>query len=185
MNKKKAIAIISKSRGITLYQNIDGSSWLSNGYVLYNMGKFPHCENDDEVASVLGLTEKQTVGTKITIADQFPFDLGTMEKFVGLYPDNFSITTGGRDLCILSGESGSFGRVSAAVDSTFLKPFDLSDVTTYNAYFINNSIALIAVVYGIITVGYICPQHIDSDHIEKMIRIIRELPAEVSDDVQL
>ena len=182
MNKKKAIAIISKSSGITLYQNIDGSSWLSNGYVLYNMGIFPYCENEDEVASVLGLTEKQVKETKITIADQFPFDLGTMERFAGMYPVNFSITTACRKLYILASE-----RAAAAIDADFIKPFNLSEETSFYAYFTNENdrIALVAVVYGMIPVGYICPQSIEHDQIDIMRETIRKLHYEVSDDVQL
>jgi hypothetical protein len=183
MNKKKAIALISKSSGITLYQDIDGSSWLSNGYALYNMGKFPHCDSEDEVASVLGLTEKQAAGKKITISYHFPFALGTMKQFTGLYPANFSITTACRKFYILTSE-----KVAVAVDADFIKPFNLSEETSFYAYFTNENdrIALVAVVYGMITVGYICPQDIDNDQIDIMRETIMGLKNyEVSDDVQL
>ncbi|MBO5575194.1 MAG: hypothetical protein J5956_02640 [Ruminococcus sp.] len=181
MNKKKAIAIISKSASITLYQNIDGSSWLSNGYALYNMGIFPYCENEDEVASVLGLTEKQVKETKITISDHFPFALGTMKRIPGLYPASFTLKTAGRTLYILSSNE----QVSVAVDETYLKPFNSSDETSYNAYAYGDHIALVEVCYGIIEVGYICPQCLDSVQIEKILKTIKALPTEVSDNVQL
>lgn len=180
MNKKKVIALISKSSGITLYQDIDGSSWLSNGYALYNMGKFPHCDNEDEVASVLGLTEKQAAGTKITISYHFPFSRGTMKRVTGFFPVSFSIKTAGRTLYILSK-----GDLSVAVDETYLKPFVMSDETSYNVYSYGDHIALLEVCYGLISVGYICPHSLDSEHIDKMLKTIKALPTEVSDDVQL
>lgn len=182
MNKKKVIALISKSIGITLYQDIDGSSWLSNGYALYNMGKFPHCESEDEVASVLGLNEKQAAGTKITISDHFPFARGTMKLITGLFPVSFSIKTAGRTLYILTNGNLS---VAVAVDETYLKPFVMSDEVSYNAYAYGDHIALLEVCYGMINVGYICPYRLDSDHIDKMLKTISALPTEVSEDVQL
>lgn len=72
MNKKKAIAVISKSKGINLYQLADGSKWLSNGYVAYNMGNLPWCEKSEEVAALLGLTPKQESDAHINIASSAP-----------------------------------------------------------------------------------------------------------------
>lgn len=183
MNKKKAIAIISKSAGITLYQDIDGSSWLCNGYVLYNMGKFPHCESKEEIANVLGFTDKQADSCTFVITNNsFPIREAEMKHAGLLTPIDFQVVGNGKSAAFFF---NSATNRAIAVNGAFLKPFDADAI--YNEFVCSDGIRVVAVSYGFIRVGFILELRQEKGIVNKYLKVFNALieDSEVSDDVQL
>jgi hypothetical protein len=183
MNKKKAIAIISKSSSITLYQNIDGSSWLGNYAAFYNMGKFPHCESEEEIANVLGFTDKQADACTFAITNNsFPIREAEMKHAGLLTPIDFQVVGNGKSAAFFF-NSGTNRAI--AVNGAFLKPFDVDAI--YNEYESTDGSRVVAVSYGFIRVGFILELRQEKGIVNKYLKVFNALieDSEVSDDVQL
>lgn len=158
MNVKKALSIISKSISISLYQmSADDCHWISNGKAVYNLGNFPWCESDDELAAVLGFTNKQKDSHVFAINNSVPFISGT-ERIIGLLHLE--------ELCITNelGTTAFFTRdgETYAVNAALLKPFDTED-TTYDLIELADGTKFIKVNYGFFTAGYLRTAKISSD----------------------
>lgn len=158
MNIKKAIALMSKSISISLYQmSADDCHWISNGKAVYNLGNFPWCESDDELAAVLGFTNKQKDSHVFAINNSVPFISGT-ERIIGLLHLE--------ELCITNelGTTAFFTRdgETYAVNAALLKPFDTED-TTYDLIELADGTKFIKVNYGFFTAGYLRTAKISSD----------------------
>ena len=183
MNKKKAIAIISKSRCISLYQNASDSSWLSNSAVFYNIGKFPWCESEEEIANVLGFTDKQADSCTFAITNNsFPIREAEMKHAGLLTPIDFQVVGNGKSASFFY-NSGTSRAI--AVNGAFLKPFDGDAI--YNEYVCSDGIRVVAVSYGFIRVGYILELRQEKGIVNKYLKVFNALieDSEVSDDVQL
>lgn len=183
MNKKKAISIISKSRCISLYQNASDSSWLSNGAVFYNIGKFPYCESEEEIANVLGFTDKQANDcTFAIINNSFPIRETEMKHNGLLTPIDFQVVGNGKSAAFFY-NSGT--NKAIAVNGAFLKPFD-SDMI-YNEYVCLDGIRVVAVSYGFIRVGFILELRQEKESVNKYLKVFKALieDSEEIDDVQL
>ena len=158
MNVKKALSIISKSISISLYQmSADDSHWISNGKAVYNLGNFPWCESEDELAAVLGFTNKQKDSHVFAINNGVPFISGS-ESIIGLlHPE---------ELCITNelGTTAFFTRngETYAVNAALLKPFDTED-TTFDLIELADGTKFIKVNYGFFTAGYLRTAKISSD----------------------
>lgn len=183
MNKKKAIAIISKSSCISLYQNVTGSSWLSNDAVFYNIGKFPYCESEEEIANVLGFTDKQADSCIFAISNNsFPIIEEKMKYAGVLTPIDFQV--------VGNGKSAAFFFISEtkkaiAVNGAFLKPFD--GEATYSEYVFLDGSRVVAVSYGFIRVGYILELRQEKGIVNKYLKVFKALieNSEETDNVQL
>lgn len=171
MNIKKAIALMSKSISIKLYNSADGSTWISNGKATYNLGSFPWCESEDELASVLGFTNKQKESHVLEIdnGDFLSYTSGNIE-LIGML--NLE------DLCIANelGTTAFFTRKGEtyAVNAALLKPFDAEDIT-YDLMKFPDGIKVIRVNYGLVTAGYIRAAKINNDihkHIKAFVKVL-------------
>lgn len=183
MNKKKAIAIISKSRCISLYQNVSDSSWLSNGAVFYNIGKFPWCESEEEIANVLGFTDKQADACTFKITNNsFPLKETEMTHTGLLTPIDFQVVGNGKSAAFFYNEGT---KKAIAVNGAFLKPFD-SDMI-YNEFVCSGGVRVVAVSYGFIRVGYILELRQEKGIVNKYLKVFKALieDSEETDDVQL
>ena len=183
MNKKKAIAIISKSRCINLYQNASDSSWLSNGAVFYNIGKFPWCESEEELANVLGFTDKQADDCTFVINNNsFPIRDTEITHTGLLTPIDFQVVGNGKSAAFFF-NSGTNRAI--AVNGAFLKPFD--DDVMYNEYVCSDGIRVVAVSYGFIRVGFILELRQEKGIVNKYLKVFKALieDSEETDDVQL
>lgn len=172
MNKKKAIATICKSHGIGLYQQANDSTFISNGAVFYNLGKFPWCETEEELANVLGLTEKQLQAHTLEIInDNFPFEANRcLSEYQGvLNQTKYKIQSDIRTMSIFS-----LNKETVIVDDMFLKPFDDKD-KTYELHEYSMGQKFIKVQYGILTAGYVLPVKINGKSDECFKEIISAL----------
>lgn len=168
MNKKKAIATICKSHDIRLYQQTNDSTFISNGSVFYNLGKFPRCETEEELANVLGLTDKQMQSHTLEIInDDFPFDHVRAKGYVGvLNQAKLKIQS---DIITMS--IFSFHEETVIVNDMFLKPFDDKD-KTYHLLKSVSGLNVIRVQYGILSAGYVLPVAIHGKSTEYFKEII-------------
>lgn len=183
MNKKKAIALISKSRNISLYQNVNDSSWLGNYAAFYNMGKFPHCESEEEIANVLGFTDKQADSCTFAITNNsFPIRETEMTHTGLITPIDFQVVGNGKSAAFFF---NSATNRAIAVNGAFLKPFDVDAI--YNEYVCSDGSRVVAVSYGFIRVGYILELRQEKGIVNKYLKVFKALieDSEVSDNVQL
>ncbi len=187
MNKKKAIAIISKSSCISLYQNASDSSWLSNGAVFYNIGKFPYCESEEEIANVLGFTDKQADACTFKITDtitnnSFPIRETEMTHTGLITPIGFQVVENGKSAAFFF---NSATNRAIAVNGAFLKPFDVDAI--YNEYVCSDGSRVVAVSYGFIRVGFILELRQEKEIVNKYMKVFKALieNSEETDDVQL
>lgn len=187
MNKKKAIAIISKSSCINLYQNVSDNSWLSNGAVFYNIGKFPYCESEEEIANVLGFTNKQADACTFKITDtitnnSFPIRETEMTYIGLLTPIDFQVVGNGKSAAFFYNSGTS---KAIAVNGAFLKPFDGEAI--YNEFVCSDGIRVVAVSYGFIRVGFIAELRQEKGIVNKYLKVFKALieDSEEKDDVQL
>ena len=183
MNKKKAIAIISKSNCISLYQNVSDSSWLGNGAVFYNIGKFPRCESEEEIASVLGFTDKQADSCTFAISNNsFPIIEEKMKYAGVLTPIDFQVVGNGKSAAFFINRETNR---AIAVNATFLKPFD--DETMYHEYEFTDGSRVVSISYGFIRVGYIMELRQEKGTVNKYLNVFKALieDSEEIDDVQL
>ena len=159
MNVKKALSIISKSISISLYQmSADDSHWISNGKAVYNLGNFPWCESEDELAAVLGFTNKQKDSHVFAINNGVPFISGT-ESIIGLlHLEELRVTTEFGTTTALFTRDGE----TYAVNAALLKPFDTED-TTFDLIELADGTKFIKVNYGFFTAGYLRTAKISSD----------------------
>ena len=183
MNKKKAIAIISKSRNISLYQNVNDSSWLGNYAAFYNMGKFPHCESEEEIANVLGFTDKQADScTFVVTNNSFPIRETEMKHAGLITPIDFQVVGNGKSAAFFL---NSATNRAIAVNGAFLKPFDAEAI--YNEFLCPDGIRVVAVSYGFIRVGFILELRQGKEIVNKYLKVFKALieNSEETDDVQL
>lgn len=186
MNKKKAIAIISKSVNIVLYQNVNGSSWISNGGVFYNLGDFPYCETEEQFVNVIGLTDKQRKNCIISLKEghDFPIVQEDLDATGALIPIKFSILDQDMKRGFFVNDTNN---KAIMVNAAYLKPIN-DDEAMYFEYMHNNrKNKIIEVSYGFIKVAYILPIRYGKDMVSKYLEVITALKEdrEVSDNVQL
>lgn len=183
MNKKKAIAIISKSKRISLYQDVSDSSWLSNGAVFFNIGKFPWCESEEEIANVLGFTDKQADACTFAITNNsFPIRETEMTHAGLITPIDFQVVGNGKSAAFFF---NSATNRAIAVNAAFLKPFDVDAI--YNEYVCSDGSRVVTVSYGFIRVGYILELRQEKGIVNKYLKVFKALieNSEETDDVQL